>query len=418
MRVDGLIERALGQTKLKKVRIKVDPSQLSTFGYENVSSFEGYILSESIDTVEVYVLNVPSNIEPIQTVDKKHIEPVQEKPSFDNFKKKILTALQKNNINKDNPSYKNILNSNNDEFIETYLKELGYESEKLKAFYKNILQNESGIDLIPGLSPIDLLKTAGNLAGKAVSAYSSIPKFVVGKNNFIGKLGKFIRTLNPNDLVDVDRYGKAKSKEYPTGVREGDTIYVKNLPLKGLKTMKHGVVEYQASGMTTKGIFEGRRKVNQIIELEPTELAREIDLSLDFAVLGNPEQKGILIIKFKKIKEQDRYYNAKVMDYQGSKIISVLNRITDQEGKISLQTIQDEVRQTVRKALEELLANNLPDDLGDMVNKISDKILPNKDRNLDKFDKVMQKLAELPQIKKSTKPIIFVLKELKGVNLI
>ena len=75
MIIDGLIENTLKNTKLKRVRIKVDPSQLATYGYEHVTSFEGYVLYENNETVQVYMLNVPDQFDSVQTVDKQFVTP-------------------------------------------------------------------------------------------------------------------------------------------------------------------------------------------------------------------------------------------------------------------------------------------------------------------------------------------------------
>ena len=97
MRIDGLIENTLRNSRLRRVRVKVDPSQLVTQGYENVSSFEGYVLEECGTTVQVYLLNVPKEFDSIQNVNKKHVTPAEQptlNPSFENFKRRILKSIK------------------------------------------------------------------------------------------------------------------------------------------------------------------------------------------------------------------------------------------------------------------------------------------------------------------------------------
>jgi len=423
MRVDGLIENAFKSTRLKRVRIKVDPSQLATFGYEHVTSFEGYILSENTDTVQVYVINMPGNFEPVQTVDKKHIAPQATQSevgsNFECFKKKILATLDKENIAQDNPHYQSIKKSNNDEFLDTYLKNLGYDDNKIKSIYKSLVHAEGAEDFLSIAKDVAVpfLKKAASIAGSTASSYANIPKLIAGKQNIIGRVGRFIRSLNPRDLIDVDKYGEAKTPE-TTSVKNGDAVYITNLPFKNLKTIKHGGFEYQITGMTTRGIFEKNRKINKIVEVEPAAVDRELEFSLDFSVLGNNEKTGTLIMDFKYLKEPTRYYKVKVINYQGSKILQVIDKLTEQEGLIGNQIIQDEVRKTITLALEEFFNDKKPGNLGELVNRISDNILKKKERNLELFDKVMKGLLEMPEVKKSSTPIIYLNKELKRAGLL
>ena len=100
MHIDRLIESTLRNSKLKRVRIKVNPSQLVTHGYENVSSFEGYVLEENNASVKVYLMNVPKEFDPVQTVDAKHVTLAPEQPpvpNFNTFKQKVLSYLVNNN---------------------------------------------------------------------------------------------------------------------------------------------------------------------------------------------------------------------------------------------------------------------------------------------------------------------------------
>ena len=94
MRIDGLIENTFKNTRLKRVRIKVDPSQMAPYGYEHVTSFEGYVLEENSNTIQVYMLNIPDEFDPVQTVDKKFVTSTianTVNPSVQNFKKKLLS---------------------------------------------------------------------------------------------------------------------------------------------------------------------------------------------------------------------------------------------------------------------------------------------------------------------------------------
>lgn len=411
MRIDGLIENTLKNSRLKRVRIKVDPSQLAPFGYEHVTSFEGYVLEENNTTVQVYLLNLPDQFEPVQTVDKKFVNPSLANtinPSVQNFKKKILSVLEKDKVPIDNPDYQNILKSNEGEFIEGYLKNLGYDGVKLQDLYKQAALNEAS----------QTAEKAIDAASRAMNAITYIPRLVAGKKNIIGRVGRFIRSLNVNDLFDVDKYGPAKSKDFPNSIKEGDTVFINNLPYEALKKFKYGNIVYQARGITTKGLFDEQRKLHKIINVDPVQLDREIDFSLDFSILGNPNKTGTLIMDFLKEKEPTKYFTVKVEDYQDNKIITVLKEIPEKEGKIGYQIKQEQVRKAVKTALEEYFGDTPASNMGELINKISDKILPNKEQNLVLFDKTMQILMSRPEAKKTGKPEVDLTRALKSEGLI
>jgi len=415
MLIDGLIENTLKNTRLKRVRIKVDPSQLATYGYEHVTSFEGYILHENHETAQIYFLNLPDQFDSIQTVSKSHITPAVTdtiNPSYDNLKKKILLQLEKEGIKSEAPGYQKILKSNNGEFLESYLKELGYtDDSKLKDFFKKITL---------GVSEATIEDIVNNPWFKALHkvtrGVTNIPKYVAGKGAILGKIGKFIRSLNPRDLIDVDRkYGVPKDS-----VKSGDAIYITNLPFKNLKTFKKGAFTYQLQGTATGSIFEDRRKINKIIDLEPVEVDRELDFALDFSPLGNKEKIGTLVMDFRALKEPTRYYKVKVQNFGKVKLITVLNRLNDAEGQIGNQIVQDEVRTTVKAALEEFFGENPTEDMGDLINSISNEILSSKgskDAALQKLDNLLQKILSTPETEKPSNLKFLLLKGLKEIGL-
>ena len=421
MIIDGLIENTLKNTKLKRVPIKVDPSQLATHGYEHVTSFEGYVLHENDETVQVYMLNLPDQFDPVQMVDKQFVAPAvcnTINPSYENLKKRILLQLEKDGINTTAPGYEKILKSTNQEFLENYLQELGYINEKLKDFFKNIALAQEATSDKSSTGALDILTNNPFYKGfeKAVTAVTDSPKLVAGKGAILGRIGRFIKTLNPRELIDVDKYGAPKDS-----VKNGDTIYISNLPFRGLKTFKKGTMNYQVQGASTQSIFEGDRKVHKIINVQPIDIDRELDFSLDFSPLGNPEKTGTLIINFTNSREPTRYYNVKVLDYRNIKVLNVLGKLDVETGRIQNQIIQDETRQTVRYALEQLFDDKKPSDMGDLINKISDKILSNKrfkDRKLELLDKVLQGIAALPEDQKAGDLKGILTKQLKSSRLI
>jgi len=411
MIIDDLIENTLKNTKLKRVRIKVDPSQLATYGYEHVTSFEGYVLHEHNETVEVYIMNLPKQFDSVQTVDKKFITPTVDttiNPSYQNLKKKILAQLDKDNISSSNPKYKSIADSNNDEFLETYLKELGYDDSTIKTFYKMLVSAPVGESVLDDIASNPLVRKASN----TINAFASIPKFIAGKNAILGKIGRFMRTLNPRELIEVDRY-----KAPEQSVDNGDIIYITGLP--GLKNYRKGTITYQIQGTSTKGVYEQQRKLNKIIDLDPISLDKELDLSLDFSPLGNPEKTGTLIIDFRTTGKPTRYYRIKVRSFRNVKQLQVLNVLSQKEGEVENLANQEEVRYIIKNALDELAGENPLEGVEDLANKISDKILlsKNKEAQIETFDKILQRLTTLTEEdKKNLKT--FLIKDLRSAGLI
>ena len=72
MKVDRIIEEALRKANLKKIRIKVDPRQLVNQGFEHCTSFEGHVIEECGNSLKVYLINPPPEVEPVQMVDREN----------------------------------------------------------------------------------------------------------------------------------------------------------------------------------------------------------------------------------------------------------------------------------------------------------------------------------------------------------
>jgi len=140
VKIDFLLESRLRKSMLKRVRIKVDPTQIGGNSMEMCSSYEGYVLEESDTTVKVYLLNVPAEFNNIQTVDKKFVTPVTSpSPTFESAKSKLLSTLEKSGFKNDSPECEQIKQSNSIDFLESYLRQLGYNEEKLLSLYRDTL---------------------------------------------------------------------------------------------------------------------------------------------------------------------------------------------------------------------------------------------------------------------------------------
>ncbi|NBO99130.1 MAG: hypothetical protein EBU90_03250 [Proteobacteria bacterium] len=441
MHIDRLIESTLRNSKLKRVRIKVDPSQLVTHGYENVSSFEGYVLEENNASVKVYLMNVPKEFDPVQTVDAKHVTLAPEQPpvpNFNTFKQKVLSYLvNNNNVSKENPVYKQIENANNPEFIETYLKELKFDDTKLLHLYKHLLCNESVVgDALKNVSWGTVQKGAqsvlsnplyklGSLAAKTIAG---TPGLLIGKNNIIGRIAKFIKTLDVNDLMATDKI-KIHSTEFDSRPQKNETVLISfpsSLKLPNLPVEKYGDFEYQLKGVVEGSVLrEHKAKVTKLRDLSPAWVDRELTLSLDFSILNNSEKTGTLIIDFKGGDTSARFYKVKILNYKSIWIVGVIEKLDSkmvaEVGGIGKSLAQDETLALVSKALEQYLNKRSVDNkmLDDIINSVATKILDgNRDRNLQKFDEVMIKLVEDPNASKTMDPLMYLRKYLKEAALL
>lgn len=156
MKFLNLLENAVKSIKLQKVRIKVDPMWSEKLGIINSPYYEGYILQEcpgSKMDFKVFIVNTPSGINPIQTVHKAHLEPVEvetpqetEKVSKFNgsrlsvFKKHLVEKLKELGKELESPEVSQVIASTDIGFIETYLKQMGLNEEDLLNLYRKCLQ--------------------------------------------------------------------------------------------------------------------------------------------------------------------------------------------------------------------------------------------------------------------------------------
>lgn len=156
MKFLSLLEQAVKSVNLQRVRIKVDPMWSEKLGIMNSPYYEGYILQEcpgSKMDFKVFIVNTPSGIDPIQTVSKAHIEPMDienpqeiEKTSKFNvsrlstFKKHLVEKLKELGKDLESADVQQAVSSNDIAFIETYLKQMGLNDEDILNLYRKTLQ--------------------------------------------------------------------------------------------------------------------------------------------------------------------------------------------------------------------------------------------------------------------------------------
>jgi hypothetical protein len=147
MKFLNICKNLLEEKKLQKVRVKVDPVWAEKLGLHNSPDFEGYILQEcSGSEVKVFIVNIPPGYDPVQSVDKSNVEPVEDAPQeivpsgnyskLTLLKKAVLEKLLELGKEKDSPEVIQVLNSKDLGFIETFLRQMGLNDEDLLNLYR------------------------------------------------------------------------------------------------------------------------------------------------------------------------------------------------------------------------------------------------------------------------------------------
>ena len=430
MYIDLIIEKTLKESKLKRVRIKVDPSELAVFGYENVSSFEGYILEEGLATVRVYMVGVPPGINPIQTVDKEHVttvEPPPISPKFLEFKSRVLQQLEKEGIQKDAPQYTQIQNSNNPEFIETYLKELKFDDRKIADLYKSIFLSEGILDKIATGAAKTMIKKnkfgqsvpLGNRVGSAlkqladnplikighagVSAVAAIPGLIIGKNNILNRVSRFMRSFDLNDLINLN-------KVHPIFVNNNREIQINNKIITrfGNVDLVGTVVQETRTGWNVR-IQEPEKYKGKVVQI-------------DHSLLGPGAGKGTLYFDNKKYRVKVRMSGGNVL----LTVIKDLDKVADNTEEIrkniETKTIdkpevstttgpsdkerQDTYRAKIHSTLEASFPKEKPSDYTKLLNNLTLNILKEEGREESKFQKFVDVVSktneEINELKEKT----------------
>ena len=138
MKIDVLLEGVLRKSMLKRVRIKVDPTQIEHSNMALCPSYEGYVLEECGEMLKVYVLDLPAEFNPIQNVNKKFITT----PSDSRFlliKNKLLKDVEKMGVASDSPQYGQLSNTDSIDTFEQLLRQAGLDQDKILTLYKDVI---------------------------------------------------------------------------------------------------------------------------------------------------------------------------------------------------------------------------------------------------------------------------------------
>lgn len=138
MKFNRLIIESIQKTGLKKVRIKVDPANVSVAeDLARCNGYEGYVLAEGQLATKVMVI-VPDNISDMPVIDVPNncIQQLIQRPDsmeLDKFKQFLINSL---NVSDDDPLLTHIVSCNTIDDIEVFLKDSSFTEEDITKLYK------------------------------------------------------------------------------------------------------------------------------------------------------------------------------------------------------------------------------------------------------------------------------------------
>ena len=132
MRFDEAVDLSLGRS-LKKIRIKVDPVYSSYSDFRNINSYEGYVVTETENMLQLMV------IKPGMPVVMMPKAGMLSDDSLEEFKHYIIKQL---NLEEGMPLLGQILNSTHLEDIETFLKQEGKKDIDIVDIYRKYIYDK------------------------------------------------------------------------------------------------------------------------------------------------------------------------------------------------------------------------------------------------------------------------------------
>lgn len=133
-----VVENALKQTQLMRVRLKVDPANCSDGEIVKYNGYEGYILAEEDGIARVYV--ECEGASSVISVPQAMIDIQDTLTSLDKLKLAALRMLKASNkLDKESAAARVIANANSPEALEQYLAEVGLDVDGIKNLYKQLV---------------------------------------------------------------------------------------------------------------------------------------------------------------------------------------------------------------------------------------------------------------------------------------
>lgn len=140
-----IIKESLKTTQLKKIRIKTDPSMvLGNVDFRDIAGYEGYILSEGLNSLKILVLNPEMTVADIPEEVIEYIATDSNCNMLEDFKVFAKSCLLREKNKKENdPAYANVDQCTCLEDVEVFLKQNGFTENELNLMYRNFIMNEN-----------------------------------------------------------------------------------------------------------------------------------------------------------------------------------------------------------------------------------------------------------------------------------
>jgi hypothetical protein len=141
MKGNSFLTCLLESSNLKKVRIKVDPSEISrATDFSKCNGYEGYILREKLGKTKIIVLSPDFPI--FDDIPSDYLENIvgdKETDVIDEFKCFVSSKLE---LKEGDPFIECLAKAETIEDIEAGLKQRGLETEKISNLYRDFISNE------------------------------------------------------------------------------------------------------------------------------------------------------------------------------------------------------------------------------------------------------------------------------------
>lgn len=139
MKFSNIIEQALNNTSLKRVRMKTDP--IDRTNPQSSSPYEGYIIEENEGVMKIMVIAPDIDQQTVMDVPSCDLEPASGK-TFDDFKQFVMSYIfNKKSCDHAESTKSNILNASDIQHLEAFMKEQGIERSEFEQITKLFLMS-------------------------------------------------------------------------------------------------------------------------------------------------------------------------------------------------------------------------------------------------------------------------------------
>lgn len=137
MKFSNIIEQALDNTSLKRVRMKTDPRDSKNPGFS--TPYEGYIIEEDEGMIKVLMIS-PEQEQPME-MSPCDVEPASGQ-TFEDFKQFVLDYMHSSGKHDhQEATHHKILHAGDIQHLESFMKEQGIESTEFEKICKLFLMS-------------------------------------------------------------------------------------------------------------------------------------------------------------------------------------------------------------------------------------------------------------------------------------